>query len=270
MAERGHCITRRGLLHAGLAFGGLVACVSLAPTPVEAAPTLHGDRYIDELLGSEPGAVLAELEAHCNDNKYLGSPYLGVSNDVLHPSDPDEGMNCTGFVVAVVREAEGDPNVITRLAKRKGFTSEPDSIENLIYWRWYLANSDAMYYRFSSKSALLSSGLAQKGDIIIAQPNEWDDNDWFGGDGSGSKDNHVLFFWGDTPSQDRAWHSSHNTRGVFDGGQDITGVVAGKNPGNMISKIYPKCNPCVWYLLPLAPPLGSACLHKRSSRTDWV
>ena len=267
------CITRRGLIRAGLGVAGLGACAALAPLMAStsaSAATPVGDRCIDELLGCEPGAVLAELEAHDADGKYLGCPYVGVSDDHLHPSDPDEGMNCTGFVVAVIRAAGGDPNVITRLAKRKDFTSKPDSIENLVYWRWYMANSDVMYYKFASKSALLASGVAKKGDIIICQPNEWDDNWWFGGDGSGTRDNHILFFWGSTPGEDRGWHSSHDTADTLDGGRDITGVSAGKNPGNMISDLTPKCEPSIWFLLPLTEPKGRGFLRKRAARTGWL
>ena len=76
-------------------------------------------------------------------------------------------------------------------------------------------NGDIAAYTFRDKSELLASGLAQKGDILLM----W----WSLSPFDDGADNHIGFFWGDSPSEDKMWHSSTYPQS-----------------GNQISEIVPK------------------------------
>ena len=92
---------------------------------------------------------------------------------------------------------------------------------------------------------MLASGKLRKGDIIIADPLDW---------GTPGADCHILFFWGDAPNHDLAWHSSSHA----------DGVVAGACPGNMISQITAKWGNVYWLHVPLTN-LITLTLQKRSA-----
>ena len=76
-------------------------------------------------------------------------------------------------------------------------------------------NGDIAAYTFRDKSELLASGLAQKGDILLM----W----WSLSPFDDGADNHIGFFWGDSSSEDKMWHSSTHPQS-----------------GNQISEIVPK------------------------------
>ena len=56
-------------------------------------------------------------------------------------------------------------------------------------------------YDFKTKSEMLRSGVLEKGDIIWI----WNENE--GGKYGISDTHHIGFFWGDTPYENRFWHS---------------------------------------------------------------
>ncbi len=77
----------------------------------------------------------------------------------------------------------------------------------------------------------------KKGDLVIYEPDQsiWDSgHDAYGN----AADCHIGFFWGDSPSDNKFWHSSHPTVGC-EGSNRV--IYAGTNPGNQISQLAPKC-----------------------------
>lgn len=153
-----------------------------------------------DFLGTCKGKIIDELKAHEKDSFYLGTPLTGLNTATLNyhqigypngapRSDGFSGMNCTGFVACVTRRCGADLAPITSQGLR-------GSYYNACNW-WRYLKKNAKYYRYTSVSQLLAAGKAEKGDIIYMEPN-WS---WPGADC------HIGIFWGDSPSQNRCWHS---------------------------------------------------------------
>lgn len=153
---------------------------------------------LDQRLGVKPGAVLAELRAHEYDDYYLGTPYNGwplTPENCLRPNGAypgNGGMNCTGFVASVLRKCGADLSEIASF----GYSGGEANAYN--WFKWMQKNAVESYH-FQTISELLASGYAQKGDIIFFDPVSWEVE---------GADCHIGFFWGDSPSDNRFWHSS--------------------------------------------------------------
>src|SRR5699024_2969934 len=93
-------------------------------------------------------------------------------------------------------------------------------------------------YAFRTKQELLSSGLAEKGDIILM----W----WSNSPGADGADNHIGFFWGEASDDDVMWHSGTEP-----------------SSGNQISEITPK-TPGSFYILIKIEPLQQKDCRRRS------
>lgn len=149
-----------------------------------------------------------------NRNIYLKTPYKSVATAPYHPerlmspigrpNGNSPAFNCTGFVGTTIRDAGGNLSKITSVANAWG------GINNAYNWRdTLLPRTDSI--SFDNVNDLLKSGLAQKGDIIYLEADFSKPN----------YDCHIGFFWGDTPSQDKFWHSS-----TVGGGNNITNIKA--------------------------------------------
>lgn len=201
-----------------LAVSGLSGVLSM---PARAAT--YGT--LSEYFGISPHAILHELKSHEKDSYYLGTPYRN-GNDYapeacLSPNGDANsfgpGLNCTGFLAHVFRKAGADLSKVESYGHAGGVTNATN---------WFGAivdsgNVDAQ--RFDSVEALLASGQAQKGDIIYCDPLDWS---------APGADCHVGFFWGNSPSDNKFWHS-------------------GESPasGNQISAIIPKTVPSQFFLI---------------------
>lgn len=273
-----HGLPRRSFLSIA---SGAAATALLAPAALAAAPSLSLDgagsscaalrssafasttpmasnaSTIEAYLGATKSA-LQELLSHENDDYYLGTPYGNTgpgkfstdlsSWDCWHPNgNPKKNgeayMNCAGFVVAVLEACGADCSKIGGYVAASGYNRGNKA--NLSRWKNWLDDHAYLRTRYSSKSALLASGKLRKGDLIIAEPNDWSKS---------GADNHIMFFWGDVSSQDRAWHSAAHG----------DGIVSGKAPGNMISRITAKHSDCHWLHVPLENLL-EIVLRKRSA-----
>lgn len=251
-------ISRRAFMGVagGVAAGALTALPRAAygASPASAPPSRT---TVEQYLGATRSA-LEELEAHESDSYYLGTPYgtigpgefspLLADWDCWHPngkpaSNGESYMNCTGFVVAVLEACGADCDIIGSYVDATGYDFGNKS--NLSRWRHFFDEHASMRTRYESKEALLASGKLTKGDLILAEPNDWSVS---------GADNHIMFFWGDSPDEDRAWHSSSKGNGV----------IAGKSPGNMISRITPKTADCYWLHVPLTN-LIEVLLRKESA-----
>lgn len=220
----------------------------------------NGTKTISD-YGVTRDKVVAELTSHQSDNYYLGTTYVG--GDSQSPKGDTSyngsvGMNCAGFVSYVLcklglNAGTSDLNNHTALpassvqglmTKAVGGRSADwyssyksrnllAGASNYCFW---IANGDLKSYAFQSKSDMLSSGVLEKGDIILMLPTTASASD---------RDTHIGFFWGNSSSEDNMWHSF------------------GSN--NHISTITPKTSPSYYVVIKYAPSEYTLTLNKTSS-----
>ena len=214
---------------------------------------------IDQALGATK-TVESVLSQHENDEYYLTTPY---GNKGPHGEDgaidtwdcwKPKGeygsgayMNCTGFVVAVLRACGADTSIIGNYTANDGYNRGNET--NASKWDEYCRDNNAVSYTFSSKEQMLASGILEKGDIIYMEPADWNHS---------NSDCHIGFFWGSNSSEDLFWHSSSHADGI------VKGYFPNSAGGNVISKITPKY-PIRYYRVIKTLHKGYLTLHKDSS-----
>ena len=210
-----------------------------------------GTNYMTS-VGVTRQAIVRELEAHEDDNYYLGTPYAG--GDAQSPNGDTSynsgtvGMNCAGFISYVLRKAGLDAETTMEIMHRTpvnqyGSGLPYDWLAGASNYKNLVENGNISAYAFRTKQELLSSGLAEKGDIILM----W----WSNSPGADGADNHIGFFWGEASDDDVMWHSGTEP-----------------SSGNQISEITPK-TPGSFYILikiePLQPKEYTVTLTKTSA-----
>ena len=203
-------------------------------------------------VGVTRQAIVRELEAHENDDFYLGTKYVG--GDAQSPNGDASynsgtvGMNCAGFISYVLRKAGLDAETTMEIMHRTpvnqyGSGLPYDWLAGASNYKNLIENGNISAYAFRTKQELLSSGLAEKGDIILM----W----WSNSPGADGADNHIGFFWGEASDDDVMWHSGTEP-----------------SSGNQISAITPK-TPGSFYILikiePLQPKDYQVTLTKTSA-----
>ena len=214
---------------------------------------------IDQALGATK-TVESVLSQHENDEYYLTTPYgnkgpHGESGaidtwDCWKPKgEYGSGayMNCTGFVVAVLRACGANTSIIGNYTANDGYNRGNET--NASKWDEYCRDNNAVSYTFSSKEQMLASGILEKGDIIYMEPADWNHS---------NSDCHIGFFWGSNSSEDLFWHSSSHADGI------VKGYFPNSAGGNVISKITPKY-PVRYYRVIKTLHKGYLTLHKDSS-----
>ena len=214
---------------------------------------------IDQALGATK-TVESVLSQHENDEYYLTTPYgnkgphgEGGAIDTWDCWKPkgEYGsgayMNCTGFVVAVLRACGANTSIIGNYTAMDGYNRGNET--NASKWDEYCRDNNAVSYTFSSKEQMLASGILEKGDIIYMEPADWDHS---------NSDCHIGFFWGSNSSEDLFWHSSSHADGI------VKGYFPNSAGGNVISKITPKY-PVRYYRVIKTLHKGYLTLHKDSS-----
>ena len=214
---------------------------------------------IDQALGATK-TVESVLSQHENDEYYLTTPYgnkgphgEGGAIDTWDCWKPkgEYGsgayMNCTGFVVAVLRACGADTSIIGNYTAKDGYNRGNET--NASKWDEYCRDNNAVSYTFSSKEQMLASGILEKGDIIYMEPADWNHS---------NSDCHIGFFWGSNSSEDLFWHSSSHADGI------VKGYFPNSAGGNVISKITPKY-PVRYYRVIKTLHKGYLTLHKNSS-----
>ena len=168
--------------------------------------------------------IVSHLESHEHDDFLLG--YSVPRRRLAIPKwrhflQRSAGMNCTGFVSYVLRACGLNTGTFLEQLSITGSTIWAgsglpyDLMSGASNYLNAVQNGDIAAYTFRDKSELLASGLAQKGDILLM----W----WSLSPFDDGADNHIGFFWGDSPSEDKMWHSSTHPQN-----------------GNQISEIVPK------------------------------
>ena len=203
-------------------------------------------------VGVTRESIVRELEAHENDDFYLGTKYVG--GDAQSPNGDTSynsgaaGMNCAGFISYVLRKAGLDAETTMEIMHRTpvnqyGSGLPYDWLAGASNYKNLVENGNLTAYAFRTKQELLSSGLAEKGDIILM----W----WSNSPGADGADNHIGFFWGKASDDDVMWHSGTEP-----------------SSGNQISAITPK-TPGSFYILikiePLQPKEYTVTLTKTSA-----
>ena len=203
-------------------------------------------------VGVTRESIVRELEAHENDDFYLGTKYVG--GDAQSPNGDASynsgavGMNCAGFISYVLRKAGLDAEATMEIMHRTpvnqyGSGLPYDWLAGASNYKNLIENGNISAYAFRTKQELLSSGLAEKGDIILM----W----WSNSPGADGADNHIGFFWGEASDDDVMWHSGTEP-----------------SSGNQISAITPK-TPGSFYILikiePLQPKEYTVTLTKTSA-----
>ena len=214
---------------------------------------------IDQALGATK-TVESVLSQHENDEYYLTTPYgnkgphgEGGAIDTWDCWKPkgEYGsgayMNCTGFVVAVLRACGADTSIIGNYTANDGYNRGNET--NAFKWDKYCRDNNAVSYTFNSKEQMLASGILEKGDIIYMEPVDWNHS---------NSDCHIGFFWGSSSSEDLFWHSSSHADGI------VKGYFPNSAGGNVISKITPKY-PVSYYRVIKTLHKGYLTLHKDSS-----
>ena len=214
---------------------------------------------IDQALGATK-TVESVLSQHENDEYYLTTPYgnkgphgEGGAIDTWDCWKPkgEYGsgayMNCTGFVVAVLRACGANTSIIGNYTAKDGYNRGNET--NAYKWEEYCRDNNAVSYTFSSKEQMLASGILEKGDIIYMEPVDWNHS---------NSDRHIGFFWGSNSSEDLFWHSSSHADGI------VKGYFPNSAGGNVISKITPKY-PARYYRVIKTLHKGYLTLHKDSS-----
>ena len=210
-----------------------------------------GTNYMTS-VGVTRESIVRELEAHEDDNYYLGTPYAG--GDAQSPNGDTSynsgtvGMNCAGFISYVLRKAGLDAETTMEImhqtpVNQYGSGLPYDWLAGASNYKNLVENGNISAYAFRTKQELLSSGLAEKGDIILM----W----WSNSPGADGADNHIGFFWGEASDDDVMWHSGTEP-----------------SSGNQISEITPK-TPGSFYILikiePLQPKEYAVTLTKTSA-----
>ena len=214
---------------------------------------------IDQALGATK-TVESVLSQHENDEYYLTTPYgnkgphgEGGAIDTWDCWKPkgEYGsgayMNCTGFVVAVLRACGANTSIIGNYTAKDGYNRGNET--NASKWDEYCRDNNAVSYTFGSKEQMLASGILEKGDIIYMDPADWNHS---------NSDCHIGFFWGSNSSEDLFWHSSSHADGI------VKGYFPNSAGGNVISKITPKY-PVRYYRVIKTLHKGYLTLHKDSS-----
>ena len=214
---------------------------------------------IDQALGATK-TVESVLSQHENDEYYLTTPYGNKGPhgeggpidtwDCWKPKgEYGSGayMNCTGFVVAVLRACGANTSIIGNYTAKDGYNKGNET--NAYKWNLYCRDNNAVSYTFSSKEQMLASGILEKGDIIYMEPADWNHS---------NSDCHIGFFWGSNSSEDLFWHSSSHADGI------VKGYFPNSAGGNVISKITPKY-PVRYYRVIKTLHKGYLTLHKDSS-----
>ncbi len=210
-----------------------------------------GTNYMTS-VGVTRESIVRELKAHENDDFYLGTKYVG--GDAQSPNGDTSynsgaaGMNCAGFISYVLRKAGLDAETTMEIMHRTpvnqyGSGLPYDWLAGASNYKNLIENGNISAYAFRTKQELLSSGLAEKGDIILM----W----WSNSPGADGADNHIGFFWGEASDDDVMWHSGTEP-----------------SSGNQISTITPK-TPGSFYILikiePLQPKEYTVTLTKTSA-----
>ena len=221
--------------------------------------TYAAGQTIDQALGATK-TVESVLSQHENDEYYLTTPYgnkgphgEGGAIDTWDCWKPkgEYGsgayMNCTGFVVAVLRACGANTSIIGNYTAKDGYNRGNET--NAYKWEEYCRDNNAVSYTFSSKEQMLASGILEKGDIIYMEPADWNHS---------NSDCHIGFFWGSNSSEDLFWHSSGHADGI------VKGYFPNSAGGNVISKITPKY-PVRYYRVIKTLHKGYLTLHKDSS-----
>ena len=133
---------------------------------------------------------------------------------------------------AIITDSKGELHADTAELFPVSYTHLYDWLAGASNYKNLIENGNISAYAFRTKQELLSSGLAEKGDIILM----W----WSNSPGADGADNHIGFFWGEASDDDVMWHSGTEPSS----GNQIS-TITPKTPGSFYILI--KIEPCLLY-----------------------
>ena len=171
-----------------------------------------GREFLCDYLGFTRDDLVSYL--YDNMSTFVGTPYHESPTEVPTPGS-DGHMQCEGFIWYVLHAVatENTENIPCGDASTEPYANGGG-------WVNWLYHGNVRYETYASVDDMLASGTMRKGDII-----------WLfdaGGPFSYSDYHHTGFFWGDTPSDNRFWHSSELA---------LSTTYAGEKAENRISEI---------------------------------
>lgn len=166
-----------------------------------------GTEYLDK-FGVTRKSLLYELNSHLYDNYYLGTPQVGGDwqsplGDTSYNGSP--GMNCAGFIAYVLRKSGMNGEAATATIRQSpwavhwGSGRPYEYLSGASNYMSLIEYGNLVAHVYDSRDEMLASGMLEKGDLILQF---YTDN--FAG---GFIDNHLMFFWGDSPYENKVWHS---------------------------------------------------------------
>lgn len=234
------------MLALGIVFGATftpIAIVDVSAVGIDSGYQVGSTTapYLDTIIGTSRNRLINELMN--NQYRYLATPFAQKVSPYFtrdNTMNLGYGFNCTGFVMTALERSGAD---LSKIIPYPGATLPYSNLNKLS--RFVVYNKAAKSYRFESKYALLNSGLAERGDLIIMQPKDWS---------VGYKDAHVGIFWGDYSSHDRFWHQT-------------------RPYGNAITTIFGYVTDPVYYLVKLSPSSyrsGSARIQAQDENANPI
>ncbi len=181
-------------------------------------------RTLDRILG---GTKTVADYLNASGDGYLGIPYEDQYTDEYYDAHGyHDTLQCTSFFDAVMYGIGADPEIAEKLVgKNKYYCSTW-----IKFAKEKSATGELEVYSFPTVLAMVQSGKAEKGDLVL-----FESTAGIGGcDEYGNyNDNHMGFFWGNTSNEDLFWHSACSVNGI------VRRVYKGNSSGNMISTIAP-------------------------------
>ena len=208
--------------------------MAVTAEPLEATSVIPEVKRPDSYVNDYLGFTRTDLVSYLVDNadEYLGTPYK--EETVAPVLGPDGHMQCEGFIWDVMRAVATQNETDIPCGNIR---TEPANGGGWVNWSYY-HNVDPI--TFNTKDEMLASGILEKGDVI------WSFD--IAGPYGLSNSNHVGFFWGDDPHDDKFWESADATGAEF---------FAGSADGNRIAGIESmSATPSVWWVFKLSPDNG--------------
>jgi hypothetical protein len=209
---------------------GKINGVSTSSTYCDRKRTLATSGNNFSKLQLDKRRFINNLKKHEDDKYYLTTPYVYLSHSYSQSnmmrangvdSSKKKGMNCAGFIARAVVDAGGTIEPVSKMGSKGG-------AGNAYNWTRFVERNGLKKYTYRSVSALLKSGRASKGDIIIRIPDSYCENP--------IRDYHTAVFWGSKRSENKVWHST---------------MEYGK-ANNKISKLPERSYGCTYYLVKLS------------------
>lgn len=181
----------------------------------------RGSKTLADVLGFDSQTYLKWLEDHDTGNYYLGTTYKdgdrrnpnGDKSNAYGNDDTKNtaAMNCTGFVWHVLYKACTSTSSSGSYSNHQytsptGITLPTLGGRNGVRWYDFYTSNNVKRYYYSSKDAMLKSGVLEKGDIIWQYSGYNLNSNGLVDESTASDYHHIGIYYGNG-KEDKYWHS---------------------------------------------------------------